>query len=606
MSGKVFVQDRRQIQLDKIQWDKIQMITERFLFPLILLLFPLLKMNQGVDLTDTGYSLGNYRFFASMDGTWTVATFFSNVTGYLFTLLPLGNTMLGMKFYSSLLISFMALFAYRFFSTKMPKALAFAGEMAAIGLCWCPTVILYNYMTYVFLLTAVVLLFRGLAGERPRCLLLAGICLGLNVFVRFSNAPQAALILAVWYYGMIRKKTFRQVLRETLICLAGYLAALAVMLITVMLMYGPGAYLEMIFGLFSMTEEASDYTMGGMLYAIWDAYRHGMKWLLYLAVCVLPGIPFFLIRKNQFAVIKKVVYCMCIAFLVFVLGRWGMYNFKYYQKEAALQWAVVFLLVSVAMLVFTMCSRRVNWDWKLIACIAFLVILITPLGSNNHVWPIINNLFFVAPVTFWLAYRFIRWGREYGRDYMANIPLFPVKSMLAAVMIMFLIQSIGVGCAYVFLDGETGEKRTAKITENTVLDGMYTTPENAAALEEISLFMKQEQQAAADQAVILYGNIPALSYYLDIPAAIFTSWPDLDSNTYGRLQADLADLSREIRADEKECPTVVIAADYMAQQADHQEAGANKKYRSILAFMAEFEYQEAFANDTFIVFQAER
>ena len=32
------------------------------LFPVILLLFPLLKINQGVDLTDTPYSLGNYRF----------------------------------------------------------------------------------------------------------------------------------------------------------------------------------------------------------------------------------------------------------------------------------------------------------------------------------------------------------------------------------------------------------------------------------------------------------------------------------------------------------------------------------------------------------------
>ena len=32
-------------------------------FPLILLLFPLLKINQGIDLTDTPYSLGNYRFF---------------------------------------------------------------------------------------------------------------------------------------------------------------------------------------------------------------------------------------------------------------------------------------------------------------------------------------------------------------------------------------------------------------------------------------------------------------------------------------------------------------------------------------------------------------
>ena len=122
------------------------------LFAVLLLLLPLLKINQGVDLTDTPYSLGNYRFFEGADGVWVLATFLSNVTGYLFTRLPFGGTMIGMKLYSSLLISFMALFSFRFFKTKMPMWVAFLGEVAAIGVCWCPSVILYNYMTYLFFL----------------------------------------------------------------------------------------------------------------------------------------------------------------------------------------------------------------------------------------------------------------------------------------------------------------------------------------------------------------------------------------------------------------------------------------------------------------------
>ena len=77
------------------------------LFAVLLLLLPLLKINQGVDLTDTPYSLGNYRFFEGADGVWVLATFLSNVTGYLFTRLPFGGTMIGMKLYSSLLIPFL-------------------------------------------------------------------------------------------------------------------------------------------------------------------------------------------------------------------------------------------------------------------------------------------------------------------------------------------------------------------------------------------------------------------------------------------------------------------------------------------------------------------
>ena len=145
--------------------EKYLHLAAEILFPLVLLIFPLLKINQGVDLTDTPYSLGNYRFFEGTRGVWVLATFLSNVAGYVLTKLPMGGTMLGMKLYTSLLISLMALTSYRFFKTKMPPFLAFAGEMAAIGFCWCPTGILYNYMTYLFFLVGAVLLFR----QRAAC-----------------------------------------------------------------------------------------------------------------------------------------------------------------------------------------------------------------------------------------------------------------------------------------------------------------------------------------------------------------------------------------------------------------------------------------------------
>ncbi len=49
---------------------------EKILFPVILVLFPLLKVNQGIDLTDTAYSLGNYAFFGENTVLWTLLTFF--------------------------------------------------------------------------------------------------------------------------------------------------------------------------------------------------------------------------------------------------------------------------------------------------------------------------------------------------------------------------------------------------------------------------------------------------------------------------------------------------------------------------------------------------
>lgn len=591
-------------------WRILQMVV----FPLILLLFPLIKINQGIDLTDTGYSLGNYRFFGQTEGVWILLTLLSNVTGALFTRLPMGGTMLGMKLYSSLLVSFMALLGYRFFKTKMPAHLAFLGEIAAIGFCWCPTVILYNYLTYLLFFSGAVVLFRGLAGNRPVCLVLSGMILGLNAWVRFpNNILEAALIVAVWYYGALKKKSFKQILGESGLCVAGYLVSFAAMFAVVCGFYGPGAPGEMITGVFGMAGSASDYTLGEMALAILDAYLHGFKWMLYMILCILPGMPFLVIRKEQFSGIRKVIYCICIPILFFVLGKWGMFNFRYYQKEAALQWGAVFLLTAFGVLFWMLSTRMLDANWRLIGCISLVILLVTPLGSNNHIWPVLNNLFFVAPVIFWMVYRFVRWGRTY-LDASGKVPLFPVKAMAAGVLIAFLIQSVGIGFAYVFLDGEGGERRMYKVSDNPVLHGMRTSEMNAETLEEINAFMVENKSGYADKKLILYGNIPGLAYYLDKAPALSTTWPDLDTSSLSRLEEELRLLSEEISAGEAPRPLVILTPaisayfsgnpDIMAfWGADGESYDQDEKLGAIRRFVEENDYRQVFDNEAFVIYE---
>lgn len=597
----------------KAEIQKYLHFAAEILFPLILLLFPLIKINQGVDLTDTPYSLGNYRFFTQTGGVWVMATFLSNVTGFVLTKLPFGGTMLGMKLYTSLFISVMALFSYRFFKTKMPSWVAFAGELAAIGFCWCPTGILYNYMTYLLFLAGAVFLFRGLAGNRPVCLFLAGIFLGLNVSVRVPNVLETVLIVAVWYYGAKKKKSFEKLAKETGLCIAGFLAAQAVMFIIMSALYGIGAYGEMIGGLFGMSDSASDYTLGEMLLSILSAYGKGFKWMLYMILCILPGIPFFMIQKEKFPMLRKAVYCICIVFLFAVLGKWGMYNFRYYQKESGLQWGVIFLIISIAVCVWMLATRMLDDEWKLIGCICLVIILVTPLGSNNYVWPALNNLFFVAPVTFWMVYRFVRWGREY-LDNTGKVPFFPVKAMALAMVLAFFVQSMGLGFGYVFKDGENGEKRRIKVLNNTVLAGMYTTQLNAETIDEISNFVTENMKEYHDKKLILYGDIPGLSYYLDKAPAVFTSWPDLDTNSLERLESDLEILSSSIMEEGEEKPLVIITPDLAAYYVgdakgmewfgtDKETCDNDKKLHAIMNFLDENSYEQAFANEAYVIYE---
>lgn len=603
-TGHFYTKVRTVVETESFQ--KAGRLAADLLFPFILLIFPLLKADQGIDLTDTGYSLGNYRFFGETGGVWTFLTYLSNVTGFWLTKLPMGHTMLGMKIYTSLAVSLLALLGYRFFKTKMPPWLAFLGEIAAIGFSWCPTVILYNYLTYLLLLAGAVLLFRGLAGCRPPCLFLAGILLGLNGFVRFpNNILEIALIVAVWYYGALKRKDLKTIARETGLCAAGYLAAFLVMIGILSISYGTETFGEMIAGVFGMAGSASDYTLGEMLLTIFDAYFRGFQWMLYMILCVLPGIPFLVINGQRFLKIRKVIYCVCIPVLFWVLGKWGMYNFRYYQKESALQWGAVFLLLALAELTWMLFTRMLDDEWRLIGCIGLVLILIGPLGSNNHIWPVLNNLFFITPIVFWMVYRLARWGRTY-MDITEKVPLFPVKAMMSGILIAFFIQTVGIGCFYVFRDGEMGEERIYKVTENHVLKGMYTSELNSEILEEISIFMTENSAQYAGKELILYGNIPGISYYLDKPPAIDTAWADLNTYPVSRLKQELEEISHR--------PLVILTpqiASYLSGDEAHMQWwGVDKesydrdeKLKAIWNFMQKGAYEQVFANEAFVIYQ---
>ncbi|MBR6302337.1 MAG: hypothetical protein IKR35_00635, partial [Lachnospiraceae bacterium] len=221
---------------------------------LILALYPLRHIHIGLDLWDVGYNYANFEYMGteSMDPMWLFSTYLATALGHLFTFLPFGKTLLGLNLYTSLTISFLAVMGYIFFTRRLkyPAFVIFIGEFIAINMCWCPTALLYNYLTFILMSAGIINIFLGLENGKYRYLFVAGVFLGLNVFVRFSNLPEAALILAVWAYGILelieRLKDEslgkRQRRREridflkrtgmrTLFCILGYAASVLGMLL---------------------------------------------------------------------------------------------------------------------------------------------------------------------------------------------------------------------------------------------------------------------------------------------------------------------------------------------------------------------------------------
>ena len=591
----------------------------RYLFPVILVLYPLRHINWGLDLMDTGYNYSNFQYMGldNMDSMWLYSTYLANVAGSFLTKLPLADSLLGMNFYTAFFVSALAVIGY-FFCTKVlkiPAAITFLGEFVAVSLCWCPTALLYNYMTYLFFLAGAILLYLGLTREKRKWLILAGVALGTNVFVRFSNLPEAALILAVWAYGFICRKKFKKVAAETLWCLAGYLAAVALWLGWISLRYGFSDYAGGIVRLFAMTENATDYKPTSMLIGMVLPYLQNFYWAKWLILLAAAGIVGFMAWPGRFVKVKKIGFAALAVCAAVWLYANKFCSLVFSDYDAMLRPGILFLMLSLLVCALLLLGPKVQRETKLIAGMVILIIFLTCIGSNNGVFPSLNNLFLTAPFVFWQIYLFCVAEREYVLSKWKKIKLvlYPAKAMAVTFLLVFLFQSVGFGTGFVFVEGAGAKNIDTKVENNDILKGVVVSQERARWLTEITAYV--QQQGLAGREMIPYGQIPAMTYYLQMPPA-FNSWSDLRSYSRNAMEQDLEELRKEMEAG-KEKPVVLVENTYMVLESagtagleaqglpEHkvQQIAGDEKWQLLKDFMEEYGYEKTFGNEKFTMFE---
>ena len=554
---------------------------ENVVYPLILFFYPLVMIFQGLDLSDSTYSLANYLYFSRMEGMWVISTYVSNVFGFLLTLLPGGMTLIGMKIYTGICLSGLVLLCYFGLRRHLSPVSVFLGEMIAVGLCWIPTTILYNYLTYFFFALGLILLYEGIIRENKRYYFWAGVALGLNVMVRVPNVTEAVLIIGLWYAMWLKKESFKTTMQSTGVCVAGYAAGVFVPLIAVHIQYGKTALIDMITGLSGVAGSDETYTPWSMISSVIHAYSRSFMWVAIIMMGILMGVLLFAVKKDKFLRIKKVIYFAGIALVIrFFWGR-GMFSFRYYEDYTSMfEWGMLGLYLSLAISLYVMVGKYYRIQEKVMAMLVFLVILVTPLGSNNYTCQNLNNLFVVAPFTVYM-YRVVFKGRK-------NILLYPLKSFVTVIAIMILIQSIGFHFNFVFRDGMDGADRYYRLKGTLAANGIYTTMENASAFQTLSDFCMENDYMGKE--AICYGNIPGLHFMLRMPFALTNAWPDLDSYGFAQMQEEL---------EKKEAPVPVVILSKGETTSEQME----EKKEYLLNYIDENGYEYVFENERYCVYQ---
>lgn len=567
---------------------RIQEPAERFVFPLILFFYPFIGLLQGADITDTTYSLGYYQYGDVLDRMWYFATFLPNVIGSLLMHLPFGNTMVGMNVYCTLVICATALSVYYLLARfEMPAWMNFIGLFLAESLCWCPRVILYNYLTYFFFTLGTLVLVRTLS--RPvaakRMLFLAGVLFGLNVMVRLPNVTEALMIVVLPAYGVWMHKKKWTVIKEMLIAFSGYVTGFFIPFASISLIFNREAYVGMVQDLFAMSVTTHDYTAGGMLSLIADAYARTFSHMGIMIPCIAAGVVMFLLMPSRFLWQKRLLYFAGSVILVVYYFRSGIFTFHYWYYDSIFQGAMMFIIVSGILFALDIAGLLHGHEHeKMLSLAALVILLATPLGSNNYTHPVINNLFFVAPVTLSVARRAARCARKSIRPHIHE-----TWQILGVVLfIVLLVQGTLFHARFAFRDGmEDGTRRDTAITQIAKLRGIRTSAYNAERLTSLYLFLDGRGLRGKD--AVLFGDIPGIAYICDLKPAIFTTWPDLESNETSRFDEALSAMESE--------PLIIVHGDGTGYEM------SERKYNILQMYILQHEYVKIYEQHGFAVYE---
>lgn len=555
----------------------------------VFVLFQLLFVFQGLDFSDEGYLMTFYsRIFDDPQSVMSAFPLWLTgvAGGSLLELFPAGGLLM-MRLAGVAAITVIALIATRILRPYLPLWTVRVGVFMAMLFvykditCFC-----YNRLSVIILLSALLFLFKGIGGERPKrwSLAVAGLLMALNMFARFPNVLDLFFIALIPYGSWLSGRKRGEWIVSSVCFFAAWSVTVAAVIAVMRFSGVLGIYGESVSMLLDMGKSSQN--------------THGFKrmlintaWQYWDVVTVGGGTLFAALIAAALLRMVKEKWFYAVTVIALLLFWFSLYEFSVIK---------LLYFISLSTSITIMLGRYHN-SLKLLAAISAMFNVIYPLGSDYGI-----NI--VGYHTFWISFPFIIASAP---AFFGSLPYYGDflrwcgrgRASFIGWGILFVLAAYFIGHRYFVPYNDLGplSKKSSPLN-SPLLKGIYTTSGRAKLTDDMLNVLSAK--VAPGDPLIGYDNLPMLNYLTGTKPYCYNSW------VLGYDSAMFAGYMQKALGEGGKLPVVVTQhfesikdAYWVPDDAYLAEGGGEGRNSVMLRFLRDNGYVRTWYNGYFSIFE---
>jgi len=573
------------------------------LLAILLVTWQLLLVFQGLDLADTGFHLSAFRFILEEPYSvqYSMSFWLSDILGHVWMQVwPAGGLLwcrLGaVVIFSAAFYVYFRLLREEVGSLNTITGLLIISVFMLKGGFECLN---YDILSMLGYGIAVTLFVKGLMRENKCFLLLAGVALGVNLFLKLTNMAGLLFFLLIPFYMFIKRKRFGEIIMLTLPALAGFMAGAGIVLALIRVLGHWELFFNNLEFLFNIAgDEEASHGMSHLL----NTYASGfLNAFLMLALFLLAAWGFTKIPDKQLLLESKVAKRLLLLFAIsasFVLML--LFREVFWSK-------IRYLLLGLVMLggVQYAFNKEQSPGLRLLSMTGLLLFLAVPLGSDSWLGKSMHGMWILGAIL--LVNMDLR---TLFRPF--HIPVTAVREKLVrnVLISVVLVTSLLYAWQNTYFDAGSRIQKSYPV-QHRILHGIYTTESRARVMNEL---ISEAFPEIEEEYLLAFIEIPMINYLADKKPYLSTSWPKLyySPESFQRKLEEAAEKRDALPAIIRQKQNTMLEAwpmeraepgylDYPDEMSKWPEHG-----RILNEFIAEHGYTVAWENEMFQLLRISR